>query len=243
VLDVTGQHEVATPQALAMVRATAMAVEQWLATQQPAVEGAQLLVLGRDRALLNRDGRQVKLSARHSELLLLLATSSQGLSGERLAVMLHEHDTPVVTVRAEMARLRKILGEGALLSRPYRLTESVRTDAQEVLDALDRGDARGAVMLYTGPMLPSSASPGIAEMRADLRARVRRAALASRDPEALMQFAVGEDGKDDVEVIQAALDTLPPTSPKRIGLMARLDRLHKLLAVPLPRLPGQGRRK
>ena len=54
-----------------------------------------------------------------------------------------------------------------------------------------------------------------------------------------MQFAVGEDGRDDVEVIQAALDTLPPTSPKRIGLMARLDRLHKLLAVPLPRLPGQ----
>ena len=239
VLDVTGQHEVATPQALAMVRATAMAVEQWLATQRPATDSDRLLVLGRDRALLNRDGRQVKLSARHSELLLLLATSPQGLSGERLAVMLHEHDAPVVTVRAEMARLRKILGEGVLQSRPYRLTESMRTDAQEVLDALDRGDARGAVMLYTGPLLPSSASPEIAEMRADLRARVRRAALASRDPEALMQFAVGEDGRDDVEVIQAALDTLPPTSPKRIGLMARLDRLHKLLAVPLPRLPGQ----
>ena len=48
-------------------------------------------------------------------------------------------------------------------------------------------------------------------------------------------------GRDDVEVIQAALLALPPTSPKRIGQMARLERLHKMLAVPLPRLPGTGR--
>jgi len=52
---------------------------------------------------------------------------------------------------------------------------------------------------------------------------------------------VGEDGRDDVEVIQAALLALPPSSPKRIGLTARLERLHKMLAVPLPRLPGTGR--
>ena len=62
--------------------------------------------------------------------------------------------------------------------------------------------------------------------------------MTSGDAEALLQFSVGEDGRDDVEVIQAALRALPPASPKRIGLMARLDRLHKLLSVPLPRLPG-----
>ena len=48
-VDVTGQHEGGDPQALAMVRATAMAVEQWLATQQPATDSDHLLVLGRDR--------------------------------------------------------------------------------------------------------------------------------------------------------------------------------------------------
>ncbi|MCB0920527.1 MAG: GAF domain-containing protein [Candidatus Nanopelagicales bacterium] len=241
VLDVTGESQVATPQALAMVRATAMAVEQWLAVQQPAQANAQLLVLGRRRGVLRRDGNEQQLSTRHSELMVLLAATSEGLTGERLAVMLHEHDVPLVTVRAEMARLRKILGEGFLQSRPYRLTEPLVTDAQEVIDALDRGDTRAATTLYAGPLLPTSQSPEIAEMRGDLRARVRRAALESRDADALMQFAVGEDGRDDVEVIQAALRALPASSPKRIGLTARLERLHKLLAVPLPRLPGSGR--
>ncbi len=237
VLDVTGQEQVATPQALAMVRATAMAVEQWLATQQPSTATAHLTVLGRDKALLRRDGQSQQLSARHSELLLLLSASKQGLSAERLAVLLHEHDVALVTVRAEMARLRKILGEGFLQSRPYRLTEPVTTDLQEVLEALDRGDTRAAMTLYSGPVLPTSQSPEIAEMRGDLRSRVRRAALASHDPEALLRFAVGEDGKDDVEVIKAALSVLPTTSPKRIGLSARLDRLHRMLAVPRQRLP------
>jgi hypothetical protein len=241
VLDVTGQEAVATPQALAMVRATAVAVEQWLATQ-PDSAGVQLQVLGRDRAILVRHGESLRLSARHSELLLLLAMAPQGLSGERLAVMLHEHDGPAVTIRAEMARLRKILGEGYVLSRPYRLMEPLRTDVDEVMAALDRGDMRSAITLHTGPILPQSQAPEIAELRADLRSRVRRAVLASGDPEALMQFCTGEDGRDDVEVIRAALRALPPTSPRRIGLMARLDRLHTLLAVPLPRLPGQGRR-
>ena len=106
VLDVTGESQVATPQALAMVRATAMAVEQWLAVQQPAQAGAQLLVLGRRRGVLRRDGHELQLSTRHSELMVLLAATSEGLTGERLAVMLHEHDVPLVTVRAEMARLR-----------------------------------------------------------------------------------------------------------------------------------------
>lgn len=238
VLDVTGRDHVASPQALAMVRATAMAVEQWLAAQQPVTAQAHLRVLGRERAELRRHGETAKLSARHSEMLYLLSAHPQGLTGERLAVMLHEHDVPLVTVRAEMARLRKIHGGDALMSRPYRLTEELVTDAAEVLEALDRGDARAATALYAGPLLPSSQSPEITEARSDLRARVRRAALTSGDPEALLMFARGEDGKDDVEVIQAALSALPAQSPKRIGLMARLDGLQKLLSVPLPRLPG-----
>lgn len=243
VLDVTGQDHVASPQALTMVRATAIAVEQWLASQQPPQAEAQLLVLGRDRAVLRRRGETVNLSVRHSEMLFLLSAHPQGLTGERLAVMLHEHDVPLVTVRAEMARLRKILGEQALQSRPYRLAEAVLTDADEVVEALDRGDTRAAMTLYSGPLLPASQSPEIAEMRADLRARVRRAALQSGDAEALLRFSVGEDGRDDVEIIKAALRALPPASPKRIGLMARLDHLQKMLSVPLPRLPGQGRRR
>lgn len=238
VLDVTGGDQVVSAQALTMVRATAMAVEQWLGAQQPRESLAQLLVLGRDKAVLRRDGEPITLSARHSEILYLLSAHPQGLTCDRLAVMLHENDVPMVTVRAEMTRLRRILGEAALQSRPYRLREGVVTDADEMLAALDRGDMGTALGLYAGPLLPSSQSPEIAEARADLRSRVRRAAMLCGDAEVLMQFCVGEDGRDDVEVLQAALRALPPTSPKRIGVMARLDRLQRVLSVPLPRTPG-----
>lgn len=243
VIDVTGKDHIATPQALAMVRATASAVEMWMAAggYTPTVTQTEtkLKVLGRERAVLQRDGVEITLSARHSELLFLLASHPKGLSTDRLAVMMHESDVPLVTVRAEMARLRKILGEGFLLSRPYRITEPVRTDVEDVIDALDRGDCAAATRMYVGPVLPSSQSPEIAEVRGDLRARVRRSALTSRDAEALVKFSIGEDGHDDVEVITAALGALPPTSPKRVGLTARLERLQRALSVPLPRLPGQ----
>lgn len=235
VLDVTGKDSVTTPQALAMVRATAMAVEQWIAANTPAEPVAALQVLGVDRAILTRDGQPRRLSKRHSEMLFLLTECPQGVSAERLAVMLHETDVSLVTVRAEMARLRKIVGEDLVQSRPYRLTEPVATDAGQVADALDRGDIRAAVGTYAGPILPTSDSPEISEMRADLRARVRRAALASRDAQALLRFSVAEDGREDVEVLQAALSVLPTTAPQRIGVMARLERLNSMYRLPAPR--------
>lgn len=233
VLDVTGRDQVATPQALAMMRATAMAVEQWLATNRAPTTGLQ--VLGVDRAILTRDGTTRSLSRRHSEMLYLLTEHPKGLTGERMAVMLHEFDVSLVTVRAEMARLRKIVGEQHLLSRPYRLAEPWVTDAAKVDDALDRGDVRAAVGMYAGPILPSSESPEIAEIRGDLRARVRKAALHSQDVQALLRFSVGEDGRDDVEVLTAALALLPPKAPQRIGVLARLERLNAMYRVPSQR--------
>lgn len=125
VLDVTGDDEVASPMALAMVRATVAAVEQsLLAAPRPAAGAvrSRLEVLGRERAVLSHGGRTVRLSARHSELLLLLSMYPDGLSGERLQTMLHERDVSPVTLRAEMTRLRKILGTQMLISRPYRLS-------------------------------------------------------------------------------------------------------------------------
>ncbi len=238
VLDVTGDDEVASPMALAMVRATVAAVEQsLLAAPRPAAGAvrSRLEVLGRERAVLSHGGRTVRLSARHSELLLLLSMYPDGLSGERLQTMLHERDVSPVTLRAELTRLRKILGTQMLISRPYRLSQPLTTDAGEVMAAMDRGDIAAAVRGYRGPVLPASEAPAIAELRGEVRARMRRAALAGTDPDVLLAFAGSDDGRDDVEVLRAALRHLPAKSPKRLGVAARIDRVDSLYGFPAPR--------
>ena len=63
---------------------------------------------------------EIPVSARHFELLALLAAHPQGLETRELLARLESAQTEV-TVRAELSRLRKRLG-GLIESRPYRLT-------------------------------------------------------------------------------------------------------------------------
>ena len=94
------------PQTMAMVRAAARMAETELAhlrltaTARPDVRrhaglALRLEALGRTEALLGIDdgtgrGSTLRLSPRHSEILLLLASAPQGLSGDELAVLLYE---------------------------------------------------------------------------------------------------------------------------------------------------------
>ena len=65
-------------------------------------------------------------SPRHAELLLALAQSGGlGCTGEELARAVFEESGASVTVRAEMSRLRRVLGP-LLLARPYRLAAPCR---------------------------------------------------------------------------------------------------------------------
>lgn len=239
VVDVTGGDLVARPETLALVRATVAAAERELQLQlrtrpQPIAftedeDIWHLQILGRDRAILHRDGESTTLSARHSELLLLLALNPDGLSADRLAVLLHESDIPSVTIRAELVRLRRILGPRVLLSRPYRLGARIRTDADDVADSLDRGAVRAALKLYRGALLPRSDSPAVTELRGEFRARLRRAAMATRDPDTMLEFASTPEGRDDVELLRAALQVLPDRSPHRLAVAARLEILDRSL--------------
>ena len=56
-------------------------------------------------------GRKLRLSRRHSEILVLLARHPEGVGGDELLVELYEDEsvTPV-TLRAELSRLRGLLG-------------------------------------------------------------------------------------------------------------------------------------
>lgn len=200
VLDVTGGPEMATPQALALVRAAALAVEGQLAvlrlTSPAPAPSTRLRLLG-GRPVLERDGRDVPLAGRHADILALLARHPEGLTADHLALLLDERDLDVVTVRAEVSRLRKSIGAEYLGSRPYRLLRPVASDAEEVARALRAGRLAEALDVYRGPLLPNSAAPGVARLRAELAGSLRSAVLASRDLGLLRRWLDLPDARDD----------------------------------------------
>lgn len=248
VIDVTGRAEAATPQARLLVDATARAIESELLVARlrsradpprgfarqrrrdaAAPTASTLRVLGRDRAVLETTDasgeRIVEVSARHADILLMLATYRQGLSAERLAELVYGPDA-TDTLRPEMVRLRRVLEQAAPhlvpLSRPYRLPAELETDAQQVASLLDRGAHRVALAAYAGPVLPDSSAPGTEEVRDRLRASLREALLAEASVDVLLEYADTDDGADDVDVLRLCLQLLPARSPKRAGIVARL---------------------
>jgi hypothetical protein len=65
------------------------------------------------------------MSTRHAEVLLLLARAGQaGMDAAALSTALYGHVGSLVTIRAEVSRLRKAIG-GILLARPYRVAPEV----------------------------------------------------------------------------------------------------------------------
>lgn len=246
VIDVTGGTEVITPQAQLLVDAAARAVEgELLITRMRARETAPrrasaarpqratLRVLGQERAHLDvDDGRELTrhtVSGRHAEILLLLSLHRQGLTAERLTELVYGPDAPVDTLRPEMVRLRKALARSApfigVESRPYRLTAELDTDAHRVLSLLDRGAHRVALASYAGDVLIDSVAPGVEEFRDTVRATLRDALIAEASADVLLAYADTAAGEDDEEVLRLALELLPPRSPKRAGLVTRIERL------------------
>ncbi|MFB4349873.1 GAF domain-containing protein [Microbacterium sp. CR_7] len=250
VIDVTGGEEVVSTQARLLVDATARAVESELLvarlrqraeTQRPAsvstrarpTTRATLHVLGRDRARLETETEHeesvIELSARHAAILLMLATHRQGLSAERLSELVYGADASPDTLRPEMVRLRKVLEKHAPSlvpeSRPYRLPVPLETDAHDVLSLLDRGAHRVALTAYRGPVLPESTSPGVEDFRDSVRAALREAMLSEASLDVLLAYAEIPEGQADAEALRLALEMLPARSPKRAGLVTRIERL------------------
>lgn len=209
-IDLTGGTEVATSQTLALVRATVVAVENHLALLRltrpnagaTATGRARLSVLGADRpqwTLTDQSGclHSVPLTPRHADILVLLHRHPEGLSADHLAILLDDKDLDVVTVRAEMSRLRRVIAPGIVESRPYRLLQPVTSDLGQVFDNLQAGDVGSALDLYPGALLPSSMSPAIGRIRAELSASVRGAVLATGDPSLLRRWLDLPEGRDD----------------------------------------------
>ncbi len=243
VLDITGRADVVVPQTSALVRAAARLAESELAregltrmAQDDETSAGHLRVhlesLGRSHSLLtivDERGRRhrLSLSPRHSEIMLLLASAPRGLSGDELAVLLYPEDSTTSTLRAEMNRLRHLLGDELLASRPYRLSAEISADWLEVDARLATGDDAAALRRYRGPLLPASVAPGVVRLRENLDASLRQAVLSSREPDLMSTWTRSAWGADDYEMWQAQLGALGPSSPLRplaAGQLARLDR-------------------
>jgi len=130
-------------------------------------------VLGRNEALLTIGGQRIRLGRRHSELLVLLLAHPEGRTGDQLGLDLYHDDLNPVTVRAELSRLRRILGPELLDSRPYRLHADLSADLNRVAAHLDAGRVAQALSEYAGPLLPSSDAPGVIRLRGLLDGRLR----------------------------------------------------------------------
>lgn len=232
-VDITGGDHLAAPQSLALVQATARAAEAFLA-EQGAARGRSgdaapvLNALGCDEALLGRpDGTPLRLGRRHSEIMVLLAAHPEGLTGERLALELYgERAVTPVTLRAELSRLRSLLGP-LLGSRPYRLRTPVQTDHDAVGRALAEGDLPAALTAYRGPLLPLSEAPGVVRLRRRLEDRLRRALLSAREPVLLEEWVRTPWGEDDLEVWEALLAQRQSRSAPRAALTGRVHELRR----------------
>ena len=240
--DVTGGDHVASPHVMTLVRATVAAVEgelRWLHREQarrapsapaPARALPCLEVLGRERARLTLPSGPVELSLRHSELLLLLAEAAVGGEGRtaaRLAAECHVADAAAVTVRAELTRLRRVIGDDLLASRPYRLLSPLTSDLDQLRRLLQRGSVGSALERYPGAVLPLSTAPGVVAARDQLAALLRQAVLRSRRPDVLLRYSQLPEARDDAAVWQACLEWLPAASPRRTAAAAHLLRLRR----------------
>lgn len=258
VIDITGGDAAVAPQTLPLVEAAVAAVEAELRIQRLGLPPdhavvarfqvaltpppprkaapASLQVLGRDHGQLDVGGATLEVSPRHAEMLALLAWHREGLSAERLALLLSDQAAGVDTLRAEMVRLRKALdplGSAITIgSRPYRLDAPIELDAQRVLAFLERGAHRVALGAYRGPVLPSSTAPGIVAIRAEVSARLREAMLSDASAELLLEYARTDEATYDTEVWRACLELLPARSPKRATVVARLKRIDAELGAP-----------
>ena len=254
VVDLTGGDDVSGPRSLALVRACAAAMESQLlaagraaprrraaprpARSQPARAVLTLLAgPGATVELHEVDGvaRALALSPRHAEIVWLLVLTARrggenaGLTVQALDAGLHETASQLVTVRAEMTRLRRALGavdgREVLASRPYRLTLPVQDD----VDALRRNLARGAVLkaldTFTTPPLAGSQAPGVVAARQEVVGEVREAVLRSRSATALERWTALEVGRDDADAWALLDQVLPYGSPRRAAARAHSRRL------------------
>ena len=234
VIDLSTTWDRTHPIGLATARVLARLIEgamptshQWGQASTAAAHtepGLDLSLLGTAEAWL--DGQRLLLNRRQTEIVALLALHPEGLSLERLHAMVYgEQAVTLSTLKAEVSHLRSAVG-GQLASRPYRLMMPVRTDVEDVLALLGRGDVKRAVAAYGGDLLPGTNAPALAELGDYVAVSMREALLADPDPAAVLRY--GELAPYDTEIVERCLAVLGdrdhPAKPLLKGRLAAAGR-------------------
>ncbi len=191
-----------------------------------AAAPVRLELLGRRPRLL-REGRAVALSLRHAEILAVLLLAGRGLTSEELTLEVYGETGKPVTLRAEMSRLRRLLGP-VLRARPYEFAGAVSSDLGDAERALAGGRLADALVLAREQALAGSTAPRVVEARDRLEHGLRRAVLRSGEPELLAAWCAGAAGQEDEPAARALVELLGPADERRPAAEARLARLRRL---------------
>ncbi len=167
--------------------------------------------------------KQLALSERSLEILVLLALHPAGLSPEVLHSYLYSNEeTTLVALRSAVSRLRAVVPVSTYPDL-YRITVPFSLDFRDCEKAISRAELRTALELYRGPLLVRSDAPAVREARLFLEERLRQGTLYSGDAETLLPLA--ETLRDDLELWQAACAALA-TGDARLPLVrAQLRRV------------------
>jgi hypothetical protein len=195
-----------------------------------------LHLLGQGRAEAELGGKRLQLRMRHSEIVTLLCASPDGLTSEELSTGVYGHPGQAGSIRVEISRLRKLLGD-CVESERYRFKCVVNSDVGTVCGLLHRGQIREAAARYAGPLLPRSEAPGVVAEREALERWVRQSVMSAGDQEALWAWVQTPSGGCDLAAWQRLLANLPFADPRRSLAASRLGQLRAHQA-GAPGVPG-----
>ncbi|MFI6587176.1 GAF domain-containing protein [Embleya sp. NPDC050493] len=147
--------------------------------------------LGLRRARLEIAGTTHELTPRHAEIVTTLLSEPGGMTARAITEAVHGPAGRPATIRAELARLRPILGH-RLASDPYRLTGDVEADFLDLDRALSVPGTPIDTLLdhYRGPLLPGSTAPRILALRNTLHERLRHRVLATADYDTALRWSM-----------------------------------------------------
>jgi hypothetical protein len=181
-------------------------------------------LLGRGRAEAELSGKRLKLGMRHSEIVTLLCANPEGMTSEELSEGVYGLHSHAGSIRVEISRLRKLLGD-CIESERYRFRCAVNSDVGTVCGLLHRGEVRAAAARYSGPLLPRSLAPGVIAERDELEGWMRQSVMSGGDQEALWSWLQTPNGARDLPAWQRLLANLAFADPRRSLAAARVAQL------------------
>ena len=190
----------------------------------PAAAVTRVEALGRS-ASGQLDERWITLSPRHSELFLVLALRPGGMTAEELTLAVWGERAKPINARAELSRLRRVLGS-RLEASPYRLRGEIRTDVDELDAAARAGPARGGARpLRRARCCRARRCRSSARRASCSTSGLRNALLARRTPALLERWLTNPSGRTDAQACHELLALLPEGDPRREAALSHLRRI------------------